>query len=439
MTGRRDARLTGVPAGSATTGRSAPGRAGARRGGAITGGAGLPPARTRLGAVRVRVPVRGRRLRHAASPGQVRYVPPGGRAHRAPAGTRARPPALDPRRPALARHLRRSARVVPPPVPGGHGPAGRAVGVVGGRHRCRRARVGVRAVGPRVPGRRHAHVPLAVRRRLRPRRRSRGRSEPQGGLPDPQQRARCETDRAGAHPPAVQRRAVGGAEVGDRDPAVRADRHRAVHPGDVRVVERHVGVGGAAYADLAAVQQVHPARVGTGDDMEPGRGVVQLGMRLRLARGAHGQHRTVDQRRLAERAALGVQPPVTGVQHRGARGAGRAVAAGDRRGQRGGDRGQGRAGGCRDQHVAARGPVPRGGGRAQRVNDGQPDLHRRQRSLLRGRPRHGGRSRPAVPLRGLPPPPHAHVRPVLGGILAPATDNAPAARHRMILIGRLCP
>ena len=85
-----------------------------------------------------------------------------------------------------------------------------------------------------------------------------------------------ETDRAVADAGAVQRRAVRGAEVGDRDAAVGGDRDRAVQPGHVRVVQRDVGVGGAADADLAAVQQVDPARVGSRDHVQLGRDVVQV-------------------------------------------------------------------------------------------------------------------------------------------------------------------
>ncbi|MFB6844594.1 hypothetical protein ACFCXS_06965 [Streptomyces sp. NPDC056373] len=154
-----------------------------------------------------------------------------------------------------------------------------------------------------------------------------------------------------------------------------------MQPGDVRVVERYVGVRGAADADLAAVQKMDTAGVGPGHDLQLGRCVLQLRMRLRLARRAHGQHGTVGQRRLAERAALGVQPLLPGVQH----GRARAVTAGDRLGEGRRHRGKRRTGGCRDQHVAARDAIPRRRRRAQRIYDGQPDLHRRQRSLLPGR------------------------------------------------------
>ena len=103
--------------------------------------------------------------------------------------------------------------------------------------------------GPRASfGDAHAHVALAVGGRAHAGARVPGRCQPQGRLADAQQRARGETDRAGAEARAVQRRAVRGAEVGDRDAAVLRDRDRAVQPGDVRVVQRDVGVGGAADA-----------------------------------------------------------------------------------------------------------------------------------------------------------------------------------------------
>ncbi len=253
----------------------------------------------------------------------------------------------------------------------------------------RHARVGHLVGGARPGGGRECpctgqpYVPLAVRGRRHPCLRPLGdRHEPQGRLADPQQRARHEADRAGAHVGAVQSGAVGGAEVGDRDVAVGGDGHGAVHPGDVRVVERDVGVGRAAELDLAAVQQVDAAGVGTGDHVELGRDVGRLGVRVGFARGAEAEHGAVGQRGLAQGAALGVEPLRAGVEHHltGAR----ALTTGERRGQRGGDRGQCRAGRCGDQHVAARGAAPHRSMRAQRVYDGQPDLHRRQRSLRAG-------------------------------------------------------
>ncbi len=75
----------------------------------------------------------------------------------------------------------------------------------------------------------HPQMTLAVRRRHQ-----RGRPvagcEPERGLAEPQQGARNQPDRAVADVRAVQRGAVGGAQVGDGDPAVLGDRHRAVQP-----------------------------------------------------------------------------------------------------------------------------------------------------------------------------------------------------------------
>ncbi len=295
-------------------------------------------------------------------------------------------PALDPRRVALPGHHGLTGT-----LPGGlrRAPGRRAVGVVCGAGRPCRARSRPRRGGGHVvpggPG--HAHVPLPVRRRLHPAPRPPGGSQPQCRLADPQQRPGRQRDRPAAHPRPVQRRAVGGVQVGDGDAAVRGHRHRAVQPGDVRVVEGHVGVGGAADADLTAVQQMDTAGVGARDHLELGRGVVPLGMRLRLPGRADGQHGTVGQRGLAERAALRVEPLLPGVQHRRAR----TVAAGDHLGERRGHRRERRTGRCRDQDVAAWGAVPPRSRCAQRIYDGQPDLHRRQRSLLPGH----GAPRPA--------------------------------------------
>ncbi|PPS68762.1 hypothetical protein BZZ08_07376 [Streptomyces sp. MH60] len=283
---------------------------------------------------------------------------------------------------------------------------------------------------------------LPVRRRLHPHLRSRRhRHEPQGRLADAQQRTRREADRAVAHADAVQGGAVGGAEVGDRDAGVGTDGHRAVHPGDVRVVERHIGVGGAAEPDLAAVQKVDATRVGARDHVELGGDVGRLGVRVGLARGAQAEHRTVDQRGLAQGAALGVEALRTGVQHHLA---GARALAGERGGQRGGDRGQGGAGRSGDEYVTPRGAAPRRSGRgsrsmrAQRVYDGQPDLHRRKRSLRAGARTPGQKPSPRSPTADFP---HRHTNTSAStpGILAPATDNAPALRLQMILIGRLCP
>ncbi len=262
-----------------------------------------------------------------------------------------------------------------------------------------------------------------------------GARQAQGGLAEAQQRAGAEPDRALADGGAVEGRAVRGAVVGDRDPAVRADRHRAVRAGDVRVVERDVGVDGAADPDRPAVQQVHPARVRARHHVQPGgRGlpgpVVGTG-------DLEGEHGAVDQRGLAEHAAPGVQPLRARVEHGRARGGG--LGARDGGGQLGGHGGERRPGRGGDEHVAgARGAVA-----GVRREDGQPDLHRRQRSLLRDVPGRGT-------ARCLPPPgtdassgtgrhgaglPTPSVRRA-GGILAPAADSAPAGRPKVILNGR---
>ncbi|EST25893.1 hypothetical protein [Streptomyces roseochromogenus] len=172
-----------------------------------------------------------------------------------------------------------------------------------------------------------------------------------------------------------------------------------MQPGDIGVVERYVRLARAAHGDPPAVQQMDPARVRARHDMQLGRRAVQLGMRLGGRRGAQRQHGAVDQRRLAEGVAARIEACGARVQHHGRRTgvAARAALPGDRPGQRRRDRAEVRAGGRRDQHVTARGAAPLRG-RAQRVYDGQPDLHRRQRSLLRGSARDG-----------LPPTPHEHV------------------------------
>ncbi|WP_037663725.1 hypothetical protein [Streptomyces aurantiacus] len=168
-----------------------------------------------------------------------------------------------------------------------------------------------------------------------------------------------------------------------------------MQPGDVRVVQGDVGLRGAADADLTAVQQVHTTRVGSRDHVQPGGGVGQLG--AGLGGGADGQHGAVDQGRFAECAALEVEAVGLRVQHGG------AVAGGDGGGQTGGDRGERGSGGGGDEHVAGRrGASPRLGLAATRPEDGQPDLHRRQRSLLRWAPGTGSR---AV----IPPTAHGHV------------------------------
>ncbi len=258
----------------------------------------------------------------------------------------------------------------------------------------------------------HAYVPLAVRGRAHARARVSGRCQPQGRLADAQQRARREADRAGAEAGAGQCRAVRGPEVGDRYTAVLLDGDRAVQPGHVRVVQRDVGVGGAADGDPAAVQEMDPARVRSRDHVQLGGHLVRLGVRLGLGGGTEGEHGAVDERGLAEGAALGVEALVARVQHDraaalaawAALGRGRNPVARDHRGEGRGDRGERRAGGSGDQYVAARGARPRFRGRPQRVYDGQPDLHRRQRSLLHGHPERRTKPRHGSHHRGLPPP-----------------------------------
>ncbi|ARX83871.1 hypothetical protein SMD44_03301 [Streptomyces alboflavus] len=225
-------------------------------------------------------------------------------------------------------------------------------------------------------------MPLAVRGRRQRVVHGVARGEAEHGLADAQEGAGGEADRAVGDGAAVDRRAVRRAEVGDRDAAVRVQGDRAVQPGDVRVVEGDVGLRGAADTDLAAVQQVHAARVGARDHVQPGGGLGQVG--ARLGGGADGEDGAVDQGRLAERAALEVEAVRLGVEDGG------ALARGHGRGQAGGDRGEGGPGGGGDEHVAGRrGASPRLGLAATRPEDGQPDLHRRQRSLPALGARHG--------------------------------------------------
>jgi hypothetical protein len=203
---------------------------------------------------------------------------------------------------------------------------------------------------------------------------------------------------------AVEGRAVGGAEVDDGDAAVGGEGDRAVEAGDVGVVEGDVRVGGAADVDLAAVQEMDAARVGAGDHVELRGGLVDLG--AGLGGGAEGEDGAVDEGRLAQGAALGVEPLGTGVQHDLTTGLPAAFRLGggalaDGGGQAGGHGGECRTGGRRDQHVAGRGTSSRLRGRSQRVYDGQPDLHRRLRSLPRGHPRRRGRDC-AVPTADFP-------------------------------------
>ncbi len=141
-----------------------------------------------------------------------------------------------------------------------------------------------------------------------------------------------------------------------------------VEPGHVGVVERHVGLGGAADPDPLAVQAVHAAGVGAADDAEFGGGAAGgvLGVRVGFAEGEDG---AVDQRGTAERGLL-VQPLVTGVQVDV--GGGARAADADRAGQGGGDGAEGGAGrGC-DQDV---GRAPGAARAAARSKDGEPDLH----------------------------------------------------------------
>lgn len=286
-------------------------------------------------------------------------------------------------------------------------------------------------------------MPLPIRRSSQGGVRGSGRGlQAQRGFPDAQQGAGAQGCGAFVEVGAVDGGAVGGAQVGDGDRAVRFDRYGAVQTGDVGVVQGDVGVGGAADADLAAVQQVYAAGVGAGDDAEAC-GAVGQAVCGGGARGLEGEHRAVDERGFAERRALGVEAFGPGVQHDGAAAAARAADVRTRAGHGGGEgaghRRQGGPGRGRDQHIA--GPC---GVAAARPEDGQPDLHRRQRSLLPGSGRgparspHHTRARRHVQVpsarrdKGRPPPPLR-----AGCILAPATDNAPADRRSVILIGLL--
>ncbi len=235
--------------------------------------------------------------------------------------------------------------------------------------------------------------------------------QPYGGLAQPQCRARRQRHRAVVDRGAVDRRAVGGGEVGDRHHPRLRHGHRAVQPGDVRIVQRHVRLGGAPDAHLPAAQQVDTARVRSGDDVQPG-ARTGGGQAVAPGRGrpVQGHHRAVHQRRHAQHLAPGVQPLRAG-EHRhrltGA-GGGRGACGGGRRREGAGHRGEGGAGGGGHQHVATAGALLRV--TAARSEDGQPDLHR-HRPL---------QSRDA------------------GCILAPTTVTAPTILRRMILIGRLC-
>ncbi len=159
-------------------------------------------------------------------------------------------------------------------------------------------------------------------------------------------------------------------------PAVRADGDRAVQTGDVGVVQGHVGVGGAAHGDPAAVQQMHPrprpARRprAAGSARRPARGAA------RGPRGAQGQHGAVDQRRLTEGAAAGVEPLGARVQHHGAPPASRPAPPSPVTAPASADATAASSvpAGAVTSTIAARGAAPLRG-RAERVYDGQPDLH----------------------------------------------------------------
>jgi hypothetical protein len=174
----------------------------------------------------------------------------------------------------------------------------------------------------------------------------------QSRLAEAEDRARRHRDGIGADRQAVQHGAVGGAQVGDRDPAVRGDVQGEVEPGDVGVVQRDVGLGGAPHPDPARQQQMDPARVGAADDPQLGRRpgpVVRDVVGVRLVQP---QDRAVHQRRVAQHGPL-VQPVVARVQvdMGGGAGAARSRAAGDRAREGAGDRAEGRPGRSRHQHV----------------------------------------------------------------------------------------
>ncbi len=203
-----------------------------------------------------------------------------------------------------------------------------------------------------------------------------GDGHPQGGLAEPEQAGAVERDgllrRSRRNDPSVHGGAVGGAEVADGDRAVLGEVQGEVQPRDVGVVDRDVGLAGAADPDLPAVQPVHAAGVGAADDAEfgGGGGVVRVvGGRVRLVEGEDG---AVEQRGMAEQGVL-VHPARPGVEVHMGGGPGPAHADGAReRPREGAERG---AHGCGDQHVH----VGDGGAgdcrSAARSEDGQPDLH----------------------------------------------------------------
>ena len=333
------------PNGSRPRALVAPGRAGRAPRSAASAWPGCTAA-ARPPRVRAARPPGGRLLRHWELGPVRRRLGAGGRRprprSRALAGRGVRPLGDGP----PVRDVRR----VPPPSDAAHPQV--ALAVRGGRQRRPDGRAGVS---------RRADSPS---RSSAP-----GREAAPGGSP---------TSRA------VQRGAVRGAEVGDRDPAVRGDRHRAVQPGDVRVVQRDVGVGGAADPDLAAVQQMDPARVGPRDHVQLGRGGV-VGVAARARRGRWSDSTapsTSGGSPRAQRWASSRSAP--GVQHDRARrpGSRRRPETAEARRRRP------RPAPCPAGAVTST-SQPRRARRsmaAARREDGQPDLHRRQRSLLRGVP-----------------------------------------------------
>lgn len=286
---------------------------------------------------------RGRRFRHGRAGGTGRGEAPG-------PGPEAAPPA--------GRFLLRPVRLLT-------GVGGRG----GGRSLLGR---GEGDTGPGVGGG-DAEAALPVGGGRHGGRRLVGQAQP--GLADAQQGARGQPDRLAADRLAVHRGAVGRVEVGDEHPAVGTHGDGAMGPGDVRVVQGDVGVVGPADPGAAAVQQVDAARVRPGDHVQPRTGV----RRDRSGPGTvQREDGAVDQRRVAEQGALAVEPVPARVQHDGPLARLRRLREGT------GDRRERGAGGSGDQDVAAVG----GGRAAGRSEDGQPDLHRGQRSLLR---RDGGR------------------------------------------------
>lgn len=135
---------------------------------------------------------------------------------------------------------------------------------------------------------------------------------------------------------------------------------------------------------------------------------------LCLTRELEGQHGAVHQWWFAEDAALRVEPFLSGVQHDGGTGYVGACGGGRQTGRHGGE---GRPGGCGDEHVASAGTGRSGlscdgschrrGLPAAWRENGQPDLHRRLQSLQHGVPGRGAASDGPHPAgrhgtRGLP-------------------------------------